>query len=331
MHLHALAAPSSLHVEHGAAPRRAARHAELLRLGRYLLETRYHFTAVTPDTHERVLARSTESSGSARDVLGWNRPFQPAAIPQRLFELMLSAEACEQRPDGAWRATLRCSSIDELLFFHSAFPTRERDAVFFGPDSYRFVRALLHTVERAERVVDLGCGTGAGGIVLARSREIRGHLLLTDINPRALELAAVNAELNGVEAHVQHSDVLSQVEGDVDLVIANPPYLEDGEGRLYRDGGADLGCALSVRIALEVGQRLAAHGGRLVMYSGAPVVEGEDQLLRSLMPVLRETHARFAYAELDPDIFGSELARPAYSGVERIAAVLLDAQFDSRS
>ena len=307
--------------------RSAANHAELLRLGRYLRETRYHFTAVTPDTHQRVVSRPMASASHVRDVLGWNRPFEPNAIPQRLFELLLSAEACEQLSDGAWRATLRCSSLDESLFFHSDFPTRARDAVFFGPDSYRFVRALLHVVERADKVVDLGCGTGVGGIVLARSREIRGHLLLTDVNERALELSAVNAELNAVQAHVRHSDLMTEVEGDVDLVIANPPYLADPEGRLYRDGGGHLGVELAVRIAREVGARLAAGGGRLVMYSGAPFVEGEDQLLRVLTPVLRDTHARFSYAELDPDIFGSELDRPGYERVERIAAVVLDARF----
>jgi methylase of polypeptide subunit release factors len=303
------------------------RHAELLRLGHYLLENKYHFAAVTPETQERVMARPGRSAKHARDLLGWNVPFEPRAIPQRLFELMLSAEACEQRPDGTWRATLRCSTVDHLLFFHSAFPTRERDAVFFGPDSYRFVRALLHAVERAERVVDLGCGTGVGGIVLARSREIRDHLLLADVNPRALQLAAVNAELNGARAHVRHSDMLSQVEGDIDLVIANPPYMADPEGRLYRDGGAELGCELSVRVVREVGARLAAKGGRLLLYSGAPIVEGEDQLLRVLTPVLRDTHARFSYAELDQDVFGSELERPAYRQVERIAAIWLDARF----
>jgi methylase of polypeptide subunit release factors len=303
-----------------------ANHTELLRLGRYLRETRYHFTAVTPDTQQRVVSRPIESA-HARDVLGWNRPFQAAALPPRLFELLLSAQACEQLPDGSWRATIRCSSLDESLFFHSAFPTHARDAVFFGPDSYRFVRALLHAVKHAGRVVDLGCGTGVGGIVLARSREIQEHLLLSDVNERALDLARVNVELNGVRAHVLRSDVMSEVDGSVDLVIANPPYLADPERRLYRDGGSELGAELSVRIVREVGSRLAADGGRLVMYSGAPFVDGEDQLLRALTPVLRDTHARFSYAELDPDIFGSELDRPGYERVERIAAVVLDARF----
>jgi hypothetical protein len=35
-------------------------------------------------------------------------------------------------------------------------------------------------------------------------------------------------------------------------------------------------------------------------------------------------HAR--YEELDPDVFGDELDRPAYAAVERIAAVLVTAR-----
>jgi methylase of polypeptide subunit release factors len=129
---------------------------------------------------------------------------------------------------------------------------------------------------------------------------------------------------------VLESDLLSAVPEPFDLVIANPPYLADPDGRLYRDGGAGLGCELSVRIVAEAAHRLAPQGGRLLLYSGAPCVGGEDQLLAALTPVLRDTHAHFSYAELDPDIFGGELERPAYQSVERIAAVLLDARFGTK-
>jgi methylase of polypeptide subunit release factors len=302
-------------------------HAALVQLGRHLRDCGYRFTAVTPSTHAQILARASLAADAARDVLGWNRAFAAERVPPPLFELLQAAGALERLADDRWRATLRCATVDQALFFHSAFPTSERDAVFFGPDSYRFVQALSQAIEGAERVVDLGCGSGVGGIVLALARKVQGELLLTDVNARALALARVNAELNGVSARVQQSDVLLQVEGDVDLVIANPPYLSDPEQRLYRDGGGAFGGALSVRIVREAGARLTPRAGRLVLYSGAAIVDGEDQLLRQLAPVLREGNARFDYRELDPDIFGSELESPPYRHVERIAAVLLDARF----
>src|SRR5207248_154782 len=105
-------------------------------------------------------------------------------------------------------------------------------------------------------------------------------------------------------------------------VIANPPYLADDRRRVYRDGGGALGMDLSVRIAREALERLPA-GGRLLLYTATPVIDGEHALRPLLEPILRK--ARYDYWELDPDVFGEELERPAYAQVERIAVVALDA------
>ncbi len=48
-------------------------------------------------------------------------------------------------------------------------PTAERDAVFFGPDTYRFAIFLRHHVQQAARAVDIGCGSGAGGLALGHA------------------------------------------------------------------------------------------------------------------------------------------------------------------
>jgi methylase of polypeptide subunit release factors len=191
--------------------------------------------------------------------------------------------------------------------------------VFFGPDTYRFAALLAARIDDAGSVADVGCGSGAGGLLLApRSRSVQ----LLDVNPAALEFARANAELNGVDVHVAHSDVLSGAAGPLDLVVANPPYLADEEHRVYRDGGGALGTELSVRIAAEALDRLRP-GGRLLLYTGTPVVEGQHILWQRLEPLLGGV--RYDYRELDPDVFGEELDRPAYGHVERIAVVALDA------
>ena len=82
------------------------------------------------------------------------------------------------------------------------------------------------------------------------------------------------------------------------------------------------GAELSLRIAREALERLP-RGGGLVLYTATAIVDGEDLLLRALLPHLRG--ARFDYRELDPDVFGEELDRSAYRNVERIAVVALDA------
>jgi methylase of polypeptide subunit release factors len=212
---------------------------------------------------------------------------------------------------------VRFSSLGEHLFVHSAFPTRDNDSVFFGPDTYRFCAFLRAHAGAARRVVDIGCGSGAGGIELAARCE---RVVLSDINTRALELARVNAALAGVNAEVVASDVLEGVDGNFDLIIANPPYMRDSAGRLYRDGGGDHGEALALRILRDGLSRLTPNGV-LLLYTGAPIVAGRDTFMARAAPLLREHDVVASYEELDPDVFGDELDSPLYSGVERIAAV----------
>jgi SAM-dependent methyltransferase len=306
----------------------------LLELGRTLGQLGYRFTTVTPATQRAVNARPGNAvARSLRDVFGWSRPFDPGILPDGVFELMRAAEILESIPNSdLWRSTVRFSSVDGLLFAHSAFPTISKESVFLGPDSVRFVNAITRHTPLAMRVVDIGCGSGVGGIVLAR-RGIGLHkVVLADINEHALRLAGVNAALASVGAEIVRSDVLKGVEHDVDLVISNPPYLRDDEGRLYRHGGGEHGEALATRITKESIERLAQNprGGALLLYTGAPIVDGEDTFLAAVVDHLHDAHAHYSYEELDPDIWPEVLEEPAYADVERVAAVLLQAHVGPR-
>ena len=303
------------------------RTAALIALGRALHQAGYAFVTVTPETHRRVDARASAAGRSAasslRDVFGWSRPFEASLLPPAMMDLARSAGIIE---DGArFRSKVRFSSIGERLFVHSAYPTTATDAVFFGPDTYRYCDLILDEArhrERALRVVDVGCGSGAGGIIAAPGAE---RVVLADINAGALAFARVNAALAGIEDRVEivDSDVLQGVSGPVDLVIANPPYMMDPASRAYRDGGGTFGEALAVRIAREALARLEP-GGRLVLYTGAAVVDGIDTFLRAVREVCREAGADWRYREIDPDVFGEEIEQnDAYTRVERIAAVAL--------
>jgi len=292
----------------------------LFELGRELSRLGYRFVTPTPETHRRVVSRKNGAARDLRDVFGWSLPFEEGLLPPRLFALLAESGALAR--DGARsRSGVRYSSLGDGLFVHSAYPTREADAVFFGPDTYRYCALLESRVEGARRCVDVGAGCGAGGIVLAPRCE---SVVLCDVNPRALRLAEVNAALAGASAKISlvRSDVLAGVGDGFDLVVANPPYLADEMHRAYRDGGGALGADLSLRIAREALERLP-RGGGLVLYTATAIVDGEDLLLRALLPHLRGT--RFDYRELDPDVFGEELDRAAYRAVERIAVVALDA------
>jgi release factor glutamine methyltransferase len=292
----------------------------VVELGRVLMRSNYHFVTVTPATHLRVLERAPViGRPTLRDIFGWNRRFSHDALPEGMVSLLREAD-CLVEEDGLLRSRIRFSSIGSRLYVHSEFPTTSREAVFFGPDTYRFCAFLERHVTHARRVVDIGCGSGAGGLSLA---DRAGEVVLADVSAPALSFARANAALAGEQAAFVKSDVLASVTGSMDLVVANPPYLRDDATRLYRDGGGEYGEALALRIVREALFRLD-RGGRLLLYTGATIVQGSDTFLEAVRPLLDTAGARYTYTELDPDVFGDELEGIFYRRAERIAAVGLD-------
>lgn len=300
----------------------------LLRLGRYLQNENYRFVTVTPTTHQRVLARMEKQwADNISDILGWSLPFMHHAIPQHLFSLMHEAGMLIPYEDG-WRSTLRASTLHQQLFFHSAFPTDEADTVFFGPDTYRFIRALnleLNSLASSvRRAADIGCGAGPGAINIALACP-QAEVFAIDINESALRMTEANARLAATSnVRAINSNLFAAVEGNFDLIIANPPYLLDAEERTYRHGGGDLGSGLSLAIVDAALTRLAP-GGTLLLYTGVVIVDGKDRFLQTIKRMLEENRFDWTYEELDVDVFGEELDQPAYGKADRIAAIWLKA------
>ena len=117
--------------------------AALLALGRWLQARDYCFTTVTPATQARVNARAGSARASdLRDIFGWSRPFAPVGLDLQALGWLRSANLLSTEPDGMLRSQVRFSSLGELLFAHSAYPTSDADAVFFGPDTVRFAALI---------------------------------------------------------------------------------------------------------------------------------------------------------------------------------------------
>jgi methylase of polypeptide subunit release factors len=299
---------------------------------RQLADAGYRFITPTPLTHQRVLAhRSGQMATTLRDIFGWNMPFSAASyvpMTRQLLAAMRGAGVLQTRGD-LLQCAVRVSSLDDDLFVHSGFPTTQDDAVFFGPDTYRFARFIQQGVagvfapgRKALRILDIGCGSGAGGVVATHA--LTGicplEVVMNDINPLALEYTSVNAACAGIPIKPALGNALRAVKGDFDLIISNPPYMQDAAQRAYRHGGAGLGRALSVRIGEEAIARLAP-GGHLLLYTGVAIVGGLDAFFADMQPLLKDGQLDWSYSEIDPDVFGEELEQTAYAHVERIAAV----------
>jgi len=80
-------------------------------------------------------------------------------------------------------------------------------------------------------LLDLGCGYGTIGVVLATINNIK--LTMSDINNIALSYAAKNAALNNVTATCIHSNGFENLSGIYDNIVLNPP-IHAGKEVMYR-------------------------------------------------------------------------------------------------
>jgi len=102
----------------------------------------------------------------------------------------------------------------------------DRRVLIPRPETEHLVEAALDLPAGA-RVVDVGVGSGAVALALKSERpdlEVIG----TDASVDALAVARANALLLGLDVQLVHGDLLDSVEGPIDAVLSNPPYVEAG-------------------------------------------------------------------------------------------------------
>ena len=113
----------------------------------------------------------------------------------------------------------------------------ERSDHVLGASSPSRILSGLAVREPVDSALDLGTGSGLQALLAA------GHarrVVATDVNPRALRFARLNARLNGIEnVETREGNLFEPVRGETfDLVAANPPYVLSPELEFaFRDSG----------------------------------------------------------------------------------------------
>jgi release factor glutamine methyltransferase len=151
----------------------------------------------------------------------------------------------------------------------------------------RLVDAALDRIGDAPaRVADIGTGSGVIAVTLAL-RAPNLEVWASDTCARALEIASLNAERLGAQVHLVHGDLLNGLPHDLDLIVANLPYLapeapgydDEPAAAVFSEGD---GLDHYRRLIAGAADHLVADGGIVLQFQG-DVLEAE----RSELPWLR--------------------------------------------
>ncbi len=116
--------------------------------------------------------------------------------------------------------------------FEASTPTEKvrlctRPGVFAHgrPDTGGLALAESAEVQPATKLLELGCGCGLVGLLLAARLKAGAQFVLVDSSARAVECARRGAELNGFKnIAVELADDYAAGPGAFDVVLGNPPY-----------------------------------------------------------------------------------------------------------
>jgi len=160
------------------------------------------------------------------------------------------------------------------------------------PESELLVEAVLQHISNLPgpvSVIDLGAGTGALGLAIATESE-KARVALVENSPEALPWLHKNVAAIAEDTRIVEADVVEALVGvKCDVVIANPPYIPDGQ-ELPRDVvafephaalfGGVAGIAAPARF-IEAAARLLKSNGLLVIEHAETQGDAIAQLLAS--------------------------------------------------
>ena len=152
--------------------------------------------------------------------------------------------------------------------------------------------ALERLPGHSARVVDVGTGSGAIAIALAAAAP-RAEVWATDTSRSAVALARANVLRHGLQGRVRvcHGDLLEPVPDEIDLVVANLPYLPVTDAARYPDLDDEPAAAVFASgDGLEPYRRLLATCEERLQGDGAVVIQLHRRVLsatRFEVPALR--------------------------------------------
>ena len=209
-------------------------------------------------------------AGNTRISAGCDTVVMPSATPTVDQLLRLAGEAIE-RVDAELLLAQALGRSRTWLFAHSSDPVDARDEARFRellarraagepvayltgsqgfwtldlavtpatliprPETELLVELALARIppEAASRIADLGTGSGAIALAIAKERR-RAQVIATDASEAALEVARANGARNGIgNIEFRAGDWCAPLAGETfDLLASNPPYIADGDPHL---------------------------------------------------------------------------------------------------
>ena len=105
------------------------------------------------------------------------------------------------------------------------------------PETETIIQNILETFSSKQiKVLDLGTGSGAIGLSLAKERK-NWEIVCSDMSLEAIKVTKKNMLMNSLNVSLVNSNWLAAFKNECfDLIVSNPPYINPSDPRVLSDG-----------------------------------------------------------------------------------------------
>lgn len=190
--------------------------------------------------------------------------------------------------------------------FYGRTFTVSSDVLIPRPETEEIIEAAKKI--NAKKILDVGTGSGAIAVTLAL--ETNANITATDISPRALKIAKANAKtLHAPVAFVQ-SDLLKNIDGQFDLIVANLPYVDPVWNRSPETNYEPKLALFAQHEGLDLIYKLITQAPHILTASGHVILEADPRQHKAIVAFAKAFTAKTRNFVVELKLKPRSLAEP---------------------
>lgn len=177
------------------------------------------------------------------------------------------------------------------------------------PETEELVEWVASGAKRGARILDVG--TGSGAIAVALAKKVEGaEVVAVDISEKALQIAAENVARHSANVTLVKADALGDMShlGQFDIIVSNPPYIPQSDISAMHSNVVDYEPHTALFVAdsdpLCFYRSIAQNGVKMLRDGGSLYFEIYERFGAQMVKMLEEMG--YSDSEVVKDIFGKE-------------------------
>ena len=177
------------------------------------------------------------------------------------------------------------------------------------PETEELVEWVVSGAKRGARILDVG--TGSGAIAVALAKKVEGaDVVAVDISEKALQIAAENVARHSANVTLVKADALGDMThlGEFDIIVSNPPYIPQSDISAMHRNVVDYEPHTALFVAdsdpLCFYRSIAQNGVKMLRDGGSLYFEIYERFGAQMVKMLEEMG--YSDSEVVKDVFGKE-------------------------